>query len=176
MRRLELDFVAAPPRPPLAWLVFALGALLLAPAADRYLALADRLDNIQGQLAHLQRQAGKGDTNKEKGEASSRDLREKRERALIAQVSAGDWAIPLHAVEQAIDEHVALVSLNQEGNAHRFRLQGEVKAIDDALGFAERLRQAEQVEDVQLTTHDTKKSTGIEVIGFGLSMKWRPSK
>lgn len=67
---------------------------------------------------------------------------------------------------------VALLNLNHEGGSRRLRLQAEARNIDDALAFAERLRKSGRFSEVVLGSHERRKSTGMDVLGFTLQASW----
>lgn len=175
MRFLSIDFAALPRRPFAAWLVLAAGAMVLALAADRYADLSDEAEQLDGQVARLKRKASSTQTARGRSELAARERAQQHESDLLGQVSGADWAAPLQAVESAIDEDVALVAMSQEFSARRLRISLEARKIDDALAFAERLRASGRFEEVVLTGHETKKSTGIEVLGLTFVLTWRPA-
>jgi hypothetical protein len=173
MRRIDLDF-AQPPRPPfVTWIVLAAGAFLLALAADGYADLADEAGRLESQVNRLQRQTSSPQSAKGRTELAARERSELRQRELLASVAGSQWTLPLQAIETALDKDVALVALNQEFAGRHIRLGLEAKSIDDALAFAERLRATGRFDDVVLTNHETKKSTGVDVLGLTLVLTWK---
>lgn len=170
---LHLDFVAAPRRPPLTWLCLLLGAALLAMAADRYAEAEEQVLQAESQLARLQRQnknllLAQGRSDKGGSQAQS----QQREQKLLDQAARADWQPVLSAVENAVDAKVAILDLNQEGAARRLRISAEARTIEDALAMAERLRSSGKFADVMLSSHENRKSTGIDVLGFTLLANW----
>lgn len=176
MGPIDLDFVVPPRRPLAAWAVVAIGALLLVLAADRYAELSDEADALESQVARLKRQLGAPAAGKGKAEQAAREKSQQREQELLAQALAGEWTDPLKALETAADAKVALLSLSEEFAARRLRIGLEARTIDDALAFAERLRQSGRFDDVILIGHETKKSTGVEVLAVNFVATWKAGK
>ena len=173
MRRLVLDYVALPGRPFFSWIVLAVGALALALVADSYADRADEVLRLDAQVARLKRQTNSPQSAKGRNQLAAKERSEQREHELLAKVSGSDWALPLNAIETALDKDVALIALSQEFSARHIRLWLEARNIDDALAFADRLRASGLFEDVVLTGHETKKSTGVDVLGLTFVLTWK---
>ncbi|AXS80143.1 hypothetical protein [Dechloromonas sp. HYN0024] len=173
MRRIILDYVTPPGRPFFAWIILVAGAVVLGLAADGY---ADRVDEVQlleTQLTRLKRQTSAPQTAKGRSQVAAKERSEQRERELLAKASGVSWASPLTAIETALDRDVALIALNQEFSARRIKLGLEAKSIADALAFADRLRATGKFDDVVLTGHETKKSSGVEALGLTFVLVWK---
>ena len=173
MRRITLDYAAQARRPLFSWVALAGGALLLALAADGYADLTDEAERLDAQVDRLKRQMAASQTAKGRSDQAARERGQQRERDLLGAAAGDEWTAPLSAIELALDKDVALVSLSQETAGRHVRIGLEARRIEDALAFAERLRASGVFEDVVLTNHEIKKSTGIEVYGLSLVLTWK---
>lgn len=173
MRHLALDYVAQPSRPLFAWCVLAAGALVIGLAADNYADRSDEVALLERQVARLSSQTHSPQTAKGRNQMAAKERSEQRERELLAKVVGGTWAVPLQGIEKALDKDIALVALSQEFSARRVRLGLEAKSIADALAFADRLRATGQFDDVVLTGHETKRTTGVEVLALTFVLTWK---
>lgn len=171
-RAVRLDFVAALPRPGLAWVCLLCGAVLLGLAADHYAALEADVAQAETQLSRLQRQHKLQLGQHGRSDSSTQQQGAQREQRLLDTVARSSWQPQLQAVEAALGKEVAMLSLNQEGTARRLRIAAEARTIDDALAFVERVRGSGRFSEVMLSGHDTHVSTGIEVLGFTVLAAW----
>jgi len=173
MRPLALDYAAPPRRPFFAWIVLAAGALVLALAADGYADLDDEATRLDSQVDRLKRQTSSPQSAKGRTELAAKERGQQRERELLSKGEGGVWTRPLQAIEMSLDKNIALVALSQEFTGRHIRLGLEARNIDDALAFADRLRATGRFDDVVLTNHETKKSTGVEVLSLTLLLTWK---
>jgi hypothetical protein len=167
MRRIaDFNFaVARPGHPVFAWLLLLAGGLGSIVVAEQYSAMEEEHDTLSRQAGRLER--------KFKPPAVSRaPAAQKSALAERHEATPFPWDIVLRELEIAVDPHVALLSLDTDRVASRTRLVAEARNIDDALGFAERLRDTPVARRVLLLAHETKKSPAGMVIGFTLQIDW----
>jgi hypothetical protein len=167
MRRIA-DFNFAVARygyPALAWVLLLAGGLASMAVAERYGAIAEEHESLIRQAGRLERKL-KPPVVRRAPAAQKSALAERHETGPFP------WDIVLREIEIAVDPRVALLSLDTDMTAARTRLVAEARTIDDALGFAARLRDTPVARRVLLLAHETKKAPAGTVIGFTLQIDW----
>jgi hypothetical protein len=169
MRRIaDFNFAVASTGYPIsAWVLLLAGGLAGVAVAERYGALAEEQESLTRQLGRLERKL-KPPVVRRAPVAQKSALAERHEAAPFP------WDIVLREIEIAADPRVALLSLDTDMTAARTRLVAEARTIDDALGFAARLRDTPVARRVLLLAHETKKAPAGAVIGFTLQIDWDP--
>lgn len=136
-------------------------------AADQYSALNDERETLARQTGRLERKlvppAVKRTPATQKSALAGRQ-----------EIAAFPWETVLRELELAVDSRVALLNLDTDTTTRRTRLDAEARNIDDALGFAERLREIPLARRVLLLAHETRKAPAGAVIGFSLQIDWDP--
>lgn len=191
MKKLTLDFMVVPRQSLLAWCVLALGAGVLMVAADDYEAASDRLEHQQQAQQRLKRQvearlpktalAKQASAKSKLGVQSSatseseEDKRRQKEQRLVDMSMHPSWVTPLEVVEYSADKKIALLSMAADPTRRQLRLTLESRTLDDALTFAQKLRESGQFDEVLLLSHDTKQSTGVDVLSLNFVLTWKAS-
>lgn len=167
MRRIaDLNFaVTRTGYPAFAWVLLLTGGLASVTVAERYGALAEEQESLTRQLGRLERKLKPPDVRRAPV-AQKSALAERHEAAPFP------WDIVLREIEIAVDPRIALLSLDTDMTAARTRLVAEARTIDDALGFAARLRDTPVARRVLLLAHETKKAPAGALIGFTLQIDW----
>jgi hypothetical protein len=167
MRRIaDFNFaVAGTGHPVFAWLLLLAGGVASAMMADKYI-------DADHENESLVRQAGRLERKAKPPVASRTSVAQKSALAGRREVAPFPWDTALREIELAVDSRVALLNLDTEAVARRTRIDAEARNIDDALGFADRLRASPVVTRVLLLAHETKKAPVGAVIGFTLQIDW----
>lgn len=175
---VRIDFSARRRTPLAGWLICGMGAALFGLAADRYADRRDAVEVIEARVARLKaRLPNLATSPRSLARRGGGDFAGKQPDTLTPDESPEvNWEKPLDAIGRALGNDVALLQIQQEPRQRRLRLTGEVRDIKDALRFADRLRDSGTFIEVYLTVHDRHKSTGVDVIGFGMQMLWSPDK
>ncbi|RTL51408.1 MAG: hypothetical protein EKK46_12240 [Rhodocyclaceae bacterium] len=175
MDALQLDFTHPPRRAvPMAWVLLVAGAVTFATAADRHADLGDKAEHLNDKIEKLQRRAKSATPVRRQAEAAAKEEGARKENQLLGQLES-PWDDRLKAVASAADESVALLDFSLDAVAAKARIVAEAKNIDDALAFVARLRQTGRFDQVTLSRHESRKSGGVDVIGFNLQLSWRKS-
>lgn len=167
MRRIE-DFnfaVARAGYPVFAWLLLLAGGLASMVVAERYSTADAEHETSTRQAGRLERKLTPP-VAKRAASTQKSALAERHDAAPFP------WDTVLREIEIAVDPRVALLSLDTDMTAARTRLVAEARTVDDALGFAERLRDTPVARRVLLLAHETKKAPAGTVIGFTLQIDW----
>ncbi|MEW6514310.1 MAG: hypothetical protein AB1443_09935 [Pseudomonadota bacterium] len=148
-----------------AWVLLLAGGLASMAIAERYGAMAEEHESLMRQAGRLERKLTPP-VAKRAATAQKSALEERHETVPFP------WDIVLREIEIAVDPRVALLSLDTDMTTARTRLVAEARTIDDALGFAARLRDTPVARRVLLLAHETKKTPAGTVIGFTLQIDW----
>lgn len=167
MSALHLDFAAPRRRPLLAWLALAAGALLLIPVADRCVDLDNDLSEQTRQVTRLKRNL-KG--SERRPASSAGKAQSSRDQVWLEQVRNPQWRDQLQALEQAADTDIALLQLDADFAAGRVQLGAEAKTMNNALAYADHLRDSGRFPAANVDGHDLRQRDGQEVVGFTLTL------
>ncbi|UCV03330.1 hypothetical protein [Dechloromonas denitrificans] len=142
------------------------GAALLAAAAD-YLDAVDRVERYESKVAYLDGQLSKLSRS---AQPSVVKMDPVEWRSL--QVLADELTYPLNqqflTVERSLSDEVAILSLQPEPKAGRLKILGEAKSLEDALGFAARLKGPAGFHSVDMTHHEYRMVGAVRVLGFSI--------
>lgn len=188
--RRDFNFLVEGERPSLAaWFVLLAGIALLAVAADDYDRLAGDAEQLGRQAERLKRKAkvvaptpvGRRGTDQCRP-SDGRPVDARPDCAENAKSPAGagvpsavafPWDIVLREIEFAADSRIAMLSVETDAPLRQTRIAAEVRNIDDALAFADRLRDSPMVREAFLLSHEAKKGTPVPVLGVTLQVSWR---
>ena len=173
MRRLprpvRLDFVAPVHRAPLAGAALcAVGlaaALALGLAFERKLAERSRLDAALGARAQPRHAAPTPESLKRAAEA-----------ATVERELSIPWTRLLDELEAASHDSTASVSLLQvepDPVKQRVRITAEVRALNDALAYLQRLQKIAVLRHPMLESHERRKDDPEHPLRITLSAEWR---
>jgi len=151
LRRLELDYIAAPrgPRAPgLVVLAIALAAAGL--LVERYREAKLELDRIEAG----QRLLGSG---RQAAQATPRRLEEeaKSVEAVLRQLAL-PWGTIIETVESASTSDVAILQLQPDAPQRQLRLGAEARTQQAMLDYLRRLSAAESLADVHVVSHQVQ--------------------
>ena len=150
-----------------AWILLVAGAIAVAVAIDGYTSATDESEQLARQVERYSR--------KEKATLSTQARRAKEQKSVVAErheTRAFPWDLVLRETEIATDDRVALLSLETNAGLRKTRVNAEARSIDDALAFVSRLRESPLVREAFLLSHETKKGTPVEVVGFSMEVNW----
>lgn len=143
------------------------GATGLLMAVADYLEAADFLERQESKSAHLDQQISKLSRSTQ---VSVVKMDPVEWRSL--QMLSDELTYPLNqqflAVEQALSDQVAVLSLQPEPKAGRLKILGEAKALDDAIVFAEQLKVKAGFRSVDVTHHEYRMVGAVRVLGFSI--------
>ena len=167
MRALDLDFARRRPRWP-AWLLLAVGAVLLGDAALDVLRLRDELG--QGQQRRGSNRAAAGAGQQAVPEQTRRELEVAR---LALQELALPWEPLFKSIESSIGKDTALLAIEPDAGKRMLRISGEARNYPAVLGFMVRLEQAQVLTAVHLISHQLREDSAERPVQFTLAASWR---
>lgn len=169
LRRLELDYIAAPHRP--RWLGYALLAVSLVVAADLVLRYREvqleleRADTAIG-LLHAGRQAPKA-VPKER-----LDEQIKNAEAAVRQLTL-PWATLIHALEEVATPDVAILQLQPDAQQRLLRVTAEARHQEAMFEYLRRLAGAKTLFNVHLVSHQVQLDHPQRPIQFSVQAGFR---
>lgn len=174
MRALDIDFLArSRPAGWVSWALLASGVLLFAAALDDHLAARAGLARLEARVARqkqpsLRHDKPVGQTPAAASAAVDPDAALRR----LAVELAIPWDGMLEAVELAVDDRLALLSVAGDGKSRELRLEAEARSLADALAFAERLRDSLRFDEVALVFQEDRPVGSVTVVHFQLRAIW----
>ncbi len=166
---IPLDFVAAVHRAPLAGAALCLAGvvavLALGLAFQRTLAERNRLDAELGARAPPRPRAPTPESLKRAAEA-----------AAVERELAVPWTRLLAELEDAGQDSASTVSLLQvepDPAKHLVRITAEVRALNDAINYLERLQKSAVLRHPMLESHERRKDDPEHPLRIKLSAEWR---
>lgn len=177
LRPLRLDFSKRPSRRPSLWGSVALGVGLLACTATGfdYLAAADDLAVLQHRRVSLERQGNRQPSGLQPQTEAAASERAMGQIADAARQLRRPWDLLLRDLEGAVDDSVALLSIEPDAARQQLRITGEARHLDDALAFARRLENARSLQRPTLTGHQSRQGDGEPVVVFTILSGWKES-
>ena len=167
-RRVRLDFVAPVHEAPLAGAALCAAglaaAIALGLAFDRALAERSRLEAALAPTAQPRRAA-----------PSPESLKTAAEAATVARELAVPWTRLLAELEGASDDSagtVALLAVEPDPAKQLVRITAEVRALEDALGYLERLQKSTVLRHPMLESHERRKDDPEHPLRIKLSAGW----
>jgi hypothetical protein len=170
----DLDF--QPRRPGLLLLCLLLaGGLLAADVAVEDRARRERLDDLSAQIAQARQRLEK----RQDAERLRRpeNVLAPEEAAALRQAYAAigvDWERLFGAIDAAISEDVALVSVRPSISGKSLQISGEARNLGAALAFVEALRR-EPLSQVVLVSHQLKQTDPQRPYIFEIAAAWLPA-
>lgn len=167
MRRIaDINFAVTRDAHPLfAWVLLLAGGTASMAVTGQYGAIVEERESQIRQIGRLERRLAPpvmrhGSVAQQPAQANLRES------------APFPWSVVLGEIERAVDPRIALLSFETDITAARTRLVAEARTINDALGFAARLRAAAAVRRVLLLAHETRQEQVGAVIGFTLQIEW----
>jgi hypothetical protein len=168
-RPVRLDFVASVHQAPIAGAALCLvglGAVLaLGLAFDHKLAERSLLDAALGAMAPPSHRP-----------PAPESLKNAVEAAAVARELNIPWTRLLAELEAASHDSAASISLLQvepDPGKHRVRITAEVRALNDALVYLERLQKSAVFRYPMLESHERRKDDPEHPLRIQLSVEWR---
>jgi len=176
LRALRLDF-RTPSRLPTPWgaMVLGIGLLACTGVGFDYLAVVDDLAALQQRRESLARRSVRQPTGLPRATDSEATERAMSQVADAARQLRRPWDLLLHDMEGAVDDSVALLSIEPDVARQQLRITGEARQVDDALAFARRLEGSASLQRPTLTGHHLRQSDGGPVVVFTILTGWKES-
>jgi Tfp pilus assembly protein PilN len=167
MRRLQLDFIERRRNWP-AWLMLAVGAVLLADASLERSRLADEIAGLQERLSgpRVVRQAPK----EKLSEAMQIEFNSSRR--VLQQLSL-PWEHLLRSIEGAVDRDTALLAIEPDAEHQQLQITGEARHYPAVLDFVKRLSKTPGLERVHLVSHEVRAEVPERPLQFTLAATWK---
>lgn len=167
MRALSLDFVPRRRQWP-AWLMLAVGAVLLADAGLEH----TRLEEEAGELA--QRLTGPRKARKVVQERLPDDKQQdfNQARRVLQQLSL-PWERLLGTIEQSVNRDTALLSIEPDAEHQQLQLVGEARHFGAVLDFVDRLATTPGLERVHLVSHEVRQDVPERPLQFTVAATWK---
>ena len=168
LRRLELDYIAAPRRK--RWLGYALLAVSLVVAADLVL----RYRDAQIELDRSETAKGLLSTGRGAPKAVPRqrlDEQVKNAEAVVRQLTL-PWAAIIHTIEEAAADDVAILQLQPEAQQRLLRITAEARDQASMLEYVRRLAGAKTLFNVYLVNHRVQLDDPRRPIQFSVQARF----
>lgn len=168
MRRLDLDLTGSR-GPRFGWILLGLALVVLADLGATWNELDAELAEA-GERASRPRSGGTYPASRE-GRESPGALREADR---IAGALTLPWDSLFRSVEEASDEHVALLVLQPDPGKRELGISGEAKDYDAILAFVTRLDRREGLRNVHLVKHEVREDDPQRPLFFSIVAGWEP--
>ncbi|OGA53577.1 MAG: hypothetical protein A3F74_27225 [Betaproteobacteria bacterium RIFCSPLOWO2_12_FULL_62_58] len=168
IRRLELDYIAAPRRK--RWLGYALLAVSLVVAADLVLRYRDaRIELDRSETAN-------GLLSTERGAPKAipkqrLDEQVKNAESVVRQLTL-PWAAIVHTIEEAAADDVAILQLQPEAQQRLLRITAEARDQQSMLAYVRRLAGAKRLFNVHLVNHRVQLDDPQRPIQFSVQARF----
>ena len=170
MRALTLNFIRTPrSRPWLGMVLLIVGALALGQVVNYERALVDQIELANARLDVLTKGSQVKPTQPVNAEEQAAEIRRANE---ILQQLAMPWRALFHAVEEASDKEIALLSIQPDAGKRVLRLAGEAKNFDALVAFIARLERSPILSQVYLSSHELRLQDPQQPVRFALVANW----
>lgn len=169
MKRLELDFIAAPRRS--LWPGVALLAIALSVAG----ALGARYHNVKAELERLETAGGLLSPDRRLQRAIPRERVEeeaKHVESVVRQLTL-PWASLVGTIEAAATRDVAILQLQPDAQQHLLRLTAEARHQDAMLEYLRRLVAASVLTDVHVVSHQVQQEDPRRPVQFAVQASFK---
>jgi hypothetical protein len=168
LRRLELDYIAAPRRK--RWLGYALLAVSLVVAADLVLRYRD------AQIELDRTETAKGLLSTERGAPKAipkqrLDEQVKNAEAVVRQLTL-PWAAIIHTIEEVATDDVAILQLQPEAQQRLLRITAEARDQESMLAEVRRRAGAKTLFNVHLVNHRVQLDDPQRPIQFSVQARF----
>lgn len=171
MARLDFDFHARPARPGKVALVLALaGALALGWSWTNLQAARATEAGLALQITALEQAAPRAAARP----ASAADTATHTAQTDVAVQLAYSWQPAFEALANALDDTVALVSLDASQARSQFKLVAEARTLADAVTLIDRLQQQPAVKRAALVQHEVQTEIDQQPVRFNLLVELQP--
>lgn len=169
MARLDFDFHARPARPGKGALVLALaGAVALGWSWTHLQAARATEAGLALQIAALERTAPRAAAR------PAADTATQTAQADVAALLAYSWQPAFEALANALDDTVALVSLDASQTRSQLKLVAEARTLADAVALIDRLQQQPGVKRAALVQHEVQTEADQQPVRFNLLVELKP--
>ncbi len=171
MARLDFDFHARPARPGKGALVLALaGAVALGWSWSNLQAARATEAGLALQIAALEQAAPRAVARP----ASAADTATQNAQADVTALLAYSWQPAFEALANALDDTVALVSLDASQTRSQLKLVAEARTLADAVALIDRLQQQPGVKRAALVQHEVQTEADQQPVRFNLLVELKP--
>lgn len=169
LRRLELDYVAAPRRP--LWVGVSLLIVALVVAGD----MVVRYRDAQHELAALDAAQGLLNVEHKPQRVVPKERLDEEARtidAVVRQLTV-PWVQMIEAVEAASTGDVVLLQMQPEAQQRTLRLTAEAKSRESMLKYVRRLGETRALSGVHLVNHQVQMENPSRPIQFSVQAAFR---
>jgi nitrate reductase NapAB chaperone NapD len=171
MARLDFDFHARPARPGKGVIVLALvGAAALGWSWTHLQAARATEAGLALQIAALEQAAPRAAARP----TSATDAAIQTAQTDVAALLAYSWQPAFEALANALDDTVALVSLDASQTRSQLKLVAEARTLADAVALIDRLQQQPGVKRAALVQHEVQTEAEQQPVRFNLLVELRP--
>jgi len=169
VRRLELDYVAAPRRPrALGLLVLAIGIAAAAVLVERYRSVGVELQRLETGRSLL----GPAQLAMRARSPERLDEEAKRVEAVLRQLAL-PWGAIIESVEGATSADVALLQLQPDAQQRQLRLGAEARSRQAMLEYLRRLAAARGLGEVHVVSHQVQLEEPHQPVRFTVQASLR---
>lgn len=167
MRATELDFLpTGRPVPFIAWLLFALGAGMLALVVNRYSEVSAEQVQAAEHAERIARQQSAGKPRKTVSKAGS--TAGQADAALLDL----DWGRLFFDLEEMRPDHIAFIAIRADGRKTQAVIEAESRTSARMLDFLDVLRAQPGFSEVALTSHSTEEDNPQQPLRFEARLNW----
>lgn len=171
MARLDFDFHARPARPGKLGIVLALaGAAALAWSWANLQTARATEAGLALQIAALEQAAPRAAARP----ASAADAATQTTQTDVATLLAYSWQPAFEALANALDNTVALVSLDASQTRSQLKLVAEARTLADAVALIDRLQQQPGVKRAALVQHEVLTEADQQPVRFNILVELQP--
>lgn len=171
MARLDFDFHARPARPGKGALVLALaGAAALGWSWNTLQTARATEAGLALQIAALEQAAPRAAAHP----AAAADTAAQAAQTDVAALLAYSWQPAFEALANALDDTVALVSLDASQTRSQLKLVAEARTLADAVALIDRLQQQPGVKRAALVQHEVQIEADRQPVRFNLMVELQP--
>lgn len=168
MARLDFDFHARPTRPGTGAIVLALaGAVALGWSWNNLQTARATEAGLALQIAALEQAAPRAAARP----APATDAAAQTD---VSALLAYSWQPAFEALANALDDTVALVSLDASQARSQFKLVAEARTLAEAVALIDRLQQQPGVKRAALVQHEVQTEADQQPVRFNLLVELQP--
>jgi len=174
MQRLNLDLIKSPVPAWPGMLVLAAALLFALLGYQQYMAVSERKQAMQSELAQLSVAGKKLYSAQQPSTLSSAELEAEDRRAReVASLLLLPWRDLFAALESTSKNDVALLSIEPDHKKRQLRITAEARDFDTLTGYLKRLGSAPQLKSVRLLRYEVREEDAQHPLRFTVEAAWR---